>query len=90
MSTLGVTSAPGLDDGTSTNGTLQTGTGHVQPNAIVSKWEHLNLHPDLLRSILKYGLGPPNKIQQRACLSSCAAATSSHRLPQPRNASRRT
>ncbi|GAK64190.1 p-loop containing nucleoside triphosphate hydrolase protein [Moesziomyces antarcticus] len=66
VSTLGVTSAPGLDDGTSANGTLQTGTGHVQPNAIVSKWEHLNLHPDLLRSILKYGLGPPNKIQQRA------------------------
>ncbi|GAC98889.1 translation initiation factor [Pseudozyma hubeiensis SY62] len=45
---------------------FQPGSGIVQPNAVISKWEHLNLHPDLLRSILKYGLGPPNKIQQRA------------------------
>ena len=36
------------------------------PSVIVTKWEHLNLHQDLLRCILKYGLGPPNKIQQRA------------------------
>lgn len=36
------------------------------PSVIVTKWDHLNLHGDLLRSILKYGLGPPNKIQQRA------------------------
>ncbi|UZJ57013.1 hypothetical protein CBS101457_006333 [Exobasidium rhododendri] len=36
------------------------------PSIIVTKWEHLNLHHDLLRCILKYGLGPPNKIQQRA------------------------
>lgn len=36
------------------------------PGVVVTKWEHLNLHADLLRSILKYGLGPPNKIQQRA------------------------
>ncbi|PWN39775.1 P-loop containing nucleoside triphosphate hydrolase protein [Ceraceosorus guamensis] len=35
-------------------------------NVVVTKWEHLNLHIDLLRCILKYGLGPPNKIQQRA------------------------
>lgn len=35
-------------------------------NVVVTKWDHLNLQPDLLRSILKYGLGPPNKIQQRA------------------------
>lgn len=43
--------------------------GAMQPpdsNVIVTKWEHLNLHLDLLRSILRYGLGPPNKIQQRA------------------------
>ncbi|PWN52924.1 hypothetical protein IE53DRAFT_234701 [Violaceomyces palustris] len=38
----------------------------VGSSAIVTKWEHLNLSPELLRSILKYGLGPPNKIQQRA------------------------
>lgn len=44
-------------------------TGAMNPpdqGVIVTKWEHLNLHTDLLRSILKYGLGPPNKIQQRA------------------------
>ncbi|KAF8592533.1 hypothetical protein K439DRAFT_1625895 [Ramaria rubella] len=33
---------------------------------VVSKWEHLPLSPDLLRSIAKFGVGPPNKIQQRA------------------------
>lgn len=32
----------------------------------VTKWEHLQLVPELLRSISKYGVGPPNKIQQRA------------------------
>ncbi|GJJ07344.1 hypothetical protein Clacol_001545 [Clathrus columnatus] len=39
---------------------------------VVSKWEHLALAPELLRSIAKFGqfldimIGPPNKIQQRA------------------------
>ncbi|CAE6410957.1 unnamed protein product [Rhizoctonia solani] len=33
---------------------------------VISKWEHLPLAPELLRSIAKYGVGPPNKIQQRA------------------------
>ncbi|KAF8558910.1 hypothetical protein OG21DRAFT_1503868 [Imleria badia] len=33
---------------------------------VVSKWEQLNLAPDLLRSLSKFGVGPPNKIQQRA------------------------
>ncbi|KAG8798463.1 hypothetical protein FRC18_008625, partial [Serendipita sp. 400] len=32
----------------------------------ITKWEHLQLVPELLRSISKYGVGPPNKIQQRA------------------------
>ncbi|KAG2013727.1 ATP-dependent rRNA helicase RRP3 [Coprinopsis cinerea AmutBmut pab1-1] len=32
----------------------------------VTKWEQLPLAPDLLRSLTKYGIGPPNKIQQRA------------------------
>ncbi|KAF8332816.1 uncharacterized protein EI90DRAFT_3122561 [Cantharellus anzutake] len=32
----------------------------------ITKWEQLPLFPDLLRSIAKYGVGPPNKIQQRA------------------------
>lgn len=58
---------PNLDEAApGTTNAAQAGTGMIQPNAVVSKWEHLNLHPDLLRSILKYGLGPPNKIQQRA------------------------
>ncbi|KAF7977652.1 hypothetical protein HWV62_3078 [Athelia sp. TMB] len=33
---------------------------------IISKWEQLSLAPDLLRSLSKFGVGPPNKIQQRA------------------------
>lgn len=33
---------------------------------MISKWEQLNLAPDLLRSLSKFGVGPPNKIQQRA------------------------
>lgn len=33
---------------------------------IISKWEQLSLAPDLLRSLNKFGVGPPNKIQQRA------------------------
>ncbi|KAG6817433.1 hypothetical protein H0H87_008601 [Tephrocybe sp. NHM501043] len=33
---------------------------------VISKWEQLSLAPDLLRSLTKFGIGPPNKIQQRA------------------------
>ncbi|KAJ7781305.1 hypothetical protein B0H16DRAFT_615477 [Mycena metata] len=33
---------------------------------MISKWEQLSLAPDLLRSLSKFGVGPPNKIQQRA------------------------
>lgn len=33
---------------------------------LISKWEQLNLAPDLLLSLSKFGVGPPNKIQQRA------------------------
>lgn len=58
--------AANLEDGAGPGGLMHSGTGLTQPNAVISKWEHLNLHADLLRSILKYGLGPPNKIQQRA------------------------
>ncbi|EPQ29936.1 uncharacterized protein PFL1_02608 [Pseudozyma flocculosa PF-1] len=57
---------PSLEDASRDSGAPVAGSGFTLPNAIVTKWEHLNLHPDLLRSILKYGLGPPNKIQQRA------------------------
>ncbi|TCD71350.1 hypothetical protein EIP91_011121 [Steccherinum ochraceum] len=32
----------------------------------VTKWEQLALAPDLLRSLSTFGVGPPNKIQQRA------------------------
>ncbi|KDQ64831.1 hypothetical protein JAAARDRAFT_117967 [Jaapia argillacea MUCL 33604] len=33
---------------------------------MISKWEQLPLSADLLRSLSKFGVGPPNKIQQRA------------------------
>lgn len=49
--------------------TVDPGSSSVLPSdppAIITKWEHLNLQPELLRSVLKYGLGPPNKVQQRA------------------------
>ncbi|KAI0733003.1 hypothetical protein BC629DRAFT_1718160 [Irpex lacteus] len=32
----------------------------------ISKWDQLALAPDLLRSLSAFGVGPPNKIQQRA------------------------
>lgn len=32
----------------------------------LTKWEQLSLSPELLRSLNKFGVGPPNKIQQRA------------------------
>ncbi|KAG7097027.1 hypothetical protein E1B28_004420 [Marasmius oreades] len=40
--------------------------GNRDSGPLISKWEHLNLSPDLLRSLNKFGVGPPNKIQQRA------------------------
>ncbi|KAH8830797.1 P-loop containing nucleoside triphosphate hydrolase protein [Flagelloscypha sp. PMI_526] len=43
-------------------GVLDGGDG----GPLISKWEQLNLAPDLLRSLNKFGVGPPNKIQQRA------------------------
>ncbi|CCM03406.1 uncharacterized protein FIBRA_05537 [Fibroporia radiculosa] len=33
---------------------------------IITKWDQLALAPDLLRSLNTFGVGPPNKIQQRA------------------------
>lgn len=33
---------------------------------VISKWDQLPLAPELLRSLTKFGIGPPNKIQQRA------------------------
>lgn len=32
----------------------------------LSKWDQLSLAPELLNSLSKFGVGPPNKIQQRA------------------------
>ncbi|KAI0269263.1 hypothetical protein BC834DRAFT_820452 [Gloeopeniophorella convolvens] len=32
----------------------------------LSKWDQLSLAPELLSSLTKFGVGPPNKIQQRA------------------------
>ncbi|WWD16183.1 hypothetical protein CI109_100608 [Kwoniella shandongensis] len=44
-----------------------TGGGAAVPGGgiVITKWEHLNLKVDLLRSISKYGIGLPNKIQTR-------------------------
>lgn len=47
-----------LTPGGSTQG---PGTAHN-----MTKWDQVGLVPELLRGILKYGIGPPNKIQQRA------------------------
>ncbi|KAG2056494.1 hypothetical protein BDR06DRAFT_953017 [Suillus hirtellus] len=43
-----------------------SGSSGRDSGPMVSKWEQLNLAPDLLRSLSKFGIGPPNKIQQRA------------------------
>ncbi|WWC60812.1 uncharacterized protein I303_103388 [Kwoniella dejecticola CBS 10117] len=50
-----------------TGPTTPGGSGLAAPGAgiVITKWEHLNLKVDLLRSISKYGIGPPNKIQTR-------------------------
>ncbi|KAJ3773091.1 hypothetical protein FB446DRAFT_703359 [Lentinula raphanica] len=40
--------------------------GSRDSGPLISKWEQLTLAPDLLRSLTKFGVGPPNKIQQRA------------------------
>ncbi|KAF8165404.1 hypothetical protein B0H34DRAFT_793798 [Crassisporium funariophilum] len=41
--------------------------GNARDNGpMISKWEQLALAPELLRSLGKFGVGPPNKIQQRA------------------------
>ncbi|KAI3612532.1 translation initiation factor [Moniliophthora roreri] len=42
------------------------GGGSRDSGPLISKWEQLNLAPELLRSLNKFGVGPPNKIQQRA------------------------
>ncbi|KIY73722.1 P-loop containing nucleoside triphosphate hydrolase protein [Cylindrobasidium torrendii FP15055 ss-10] len=34
--------------------------------SVITKWEQLSLEPELFASINKFGVGPPNKIQQRA------------------------
>ncbi|KAG9036555.1 hypothetical protein FRB95_008611 [Tulasnella sp. JGI-2019a] len=60
--------ATGRRDSTGDPGGDWTAGGPRDANAgpVISKWEHLPLMPELLRSISKYGVGPPNKIQQRA------------------------
>ncbi|KAF9482448.1 hypothetical protein BDN70DRAFT_874996 [Pholiota conissans] len=40
--------------------------GGRENGPVISKWEQLALAPELLRSLGKFGVGPPNKIQQRA------------------------
>lgn len=52
-------------DSTATIDTVST-TSTREGGPVISKWEQLPLHPDLLRSLTSFGVGPPNKIQQRA------------------------
>ncbi|PCH41386.1 nucleoside triphosphate hydrolase protein [Wolfiporia cocos MD-104 SS10] len=43
------------------------GGGSSRDNGpVITKWEQLALAPELLRSLNAFGVGPPNKIQQRA------------------------
>ncbi|ORY29981.1 hypothetical protein BCR39DRAFT_574365 [Naematelia encephala] len=49
----------------STSGGAAAGAAFPGAGIVVTKWEHLNLKVELLRSIAKYGIGPPNKIQAR-------------------------
>ncbi|KAI6047249.1 hypothetical protein EDC04DRAFT_2864359 [Pisolithus marmoratus] len=54
----------GIIDG---QGSDWSGSGSPRESGpLISKWEQLNLVPDLLLSLSKFGVGPPNKIQQRA------------------------
>lgn len=59
---------PGLGGGPRDRGDPPTpgGTAGGPAGIMVSKWEHLPLSMDLQRQIVKYGIGPPNKIQSRA------------------------
>ncbi|KAI0092833.1 hypothetical protein BDY19DRAFT_884001 [Irpex rosettiformis] len=43
-----------------------TSTSTRESGPTISKWDQLALAPDLLRSLSAFGVGPPNKIQQRA------------------------
>ncbi|WVQ78491.1 hypothetical protein IAT38_000577 [Cryptococcus sp. DSM 104549] len=63
----GQTPGGGARGGEGRDGMMLTPGGAAVPGGgiVVSKWEHLNLKVDLLRSISKYGIGPPNKIQTR-------------------------
>lgn len=45
---------------------LGQGASPRESGPVATKWEHLPLAPELLRSLNKFGVGPPNKIQQRA------------------------
>ncbi|THH12632.1 hypothetical protein EW146_g7517 [Bondarzewia mesenterica] len=45
---------------------LSGGTPRDAAGPALSKWDQLALAPELLRSLTKFGVGPPNKIQQRA------------------------
>ncbi|KZT26875.1 hypothetical protein NEOLEDRAFT_1155268 [Neolentinus lepideus HHB14362 ss-1] len=49
------------------NGTESFSNGTSRDGGpMISKWEQLPLAAELLRSLSKFGVGPPNKIQQRA------------------------
>lgn len=48
------------------SGLIEGSHGDGRDGPTISKWEQLSLAPEVLRSLNKFGIGPPNKIQQRA------------------------
>ncbi|KAI0771918.1 hypothetical protein BD413DRAFT_475245 [Trametes elegans] len=59
-------SVSGLLRRDSLGGESLAGASSRDGGPMVTKWEQLNLAPELLRSLSTFGVGPPNKIQQRA------------------------
>ncbi|KAI0370221.1 hypothetical protein BV20DRAFT_944612 [Pilatotrama ljubarskyi] len=59
-------SVSGLLRRDSVGGESLSGGSSRDGGPVITKWEQLNLAPELLRSLSTFGVGPPNKIQQRA------------------------
>ncbi|KAL6306682.1 hypothetical protein BKA93DRAFT_729085 [Sparassis latifolia] len=59
-------SVSGLLRRDSVGGESLSSTSSRDGGPIITKWEQLSLAPELLRSLNTFGVGPPNKIQQRA------------------------
>ena len=47
-------------------GNALAGNGALGSQSLLGKWETLGVSGELLRAIVKYGIGPPSKIQMKA------------------------